>query len=103
MTKSPADQGTAAAKADDIERAHMARIPTRYVMEGSGILGRCSHYPGRGWMFLSNVSSHGNSRRFWDTAGECLPPWARKRFTHTTTDQPGEHDPVNARLKGDRQ
>lgn len=37
-------------------------------------LGTAVHYPD-GWKFLSNVTSHRNSRKFHATMEQCLPRW----------------------------
>lgn len=41
-------------------------------------IGNCSYTSDRGWRFLSAVSTHGNSRKFWPSAEACIPRWARQ-------------------------
>ncbi len=41
-------------------------------------VGNCVHTPNLGWRFLSGVSAHGNSRKFWPTAEACIPRWAHQ-------------------------
>lgn len=41
-------------------------------------IGNCSYTSARGWRFLSAVSAHGNSRKFWPSAYACIPRWAHQ-------------------------
>lgn len=53
--------------------------PTVVLKDKNGsVIGRCVHHPFEdGWRFLSGSSAHGNSRKAWPTAEECIPKWAR--------------------------
>src|SRR3546814_12596372 len=42
------------------------------------LVGRCVHYPGKGWRFLPSVSNHKPSTRYWPEANDCIPAWAMK-------------------------
>ena len=48
--------------------------------ETSGLLGSVCYYGGRlkGWLFISFVSSHGNTRKPRQYAHQAVPAWARK-------------------------
>lgn len=49
------------------------------------LVGRCVHTPGRGWKFLSNVTSHKDSRKFWNDCNACIPAWAMDRADEMMT------------------
>lgn len=45
----------------------------------SGILGFVQFYPGiKGWLFVSQVSSHGNGRTPRTFPEQAIPRWAKK-------------------------
>lgn len=57
----------------------MIAEPTLILITLSGLrLGSCVHTPDLGWRFLSGVSAHKNSRKYWPTAEACIPRWARR-------------------------
>lgn len=57
----------------------MSQFETMMLLTLKGLrVGNCVHTPNRGWRFLSGVSAHGNSRKFWPTAEACIPRWARQ-------------------------
>ena len=50
------------------------------------VIGRCIHYPGKGWQFQPTVTNHGRSRKFWETASGSIPRWAMKIGDELLTD-----------------
>jgi hypothetical protein len=54
-----------------------AKEQTMVLVSASGArVGSCVHTPRRGWRFISAVSSHGDSRKFWEDCNACIPKWA---------------------------
>ena len=54
-----------------MDAAGMADRP----FEEKPIYGTARYTPGRGWKFITNVSSHRSSRKFHSTLEACLPRW----------------------------
>lgn len=51
--------------------------PSLYVVTHNGLsLGVCAHSP-CGWKFISHLSAHNGSRRFWPSPEDAVPRWAR--------------------------
>ena len=45
----------------------------------TGVFGSICYYDHlKGWMFISMMSSHGNSRKAHETAEMAIPDWAKK-------------------------
>ncbi len=59
------------------------------IFDGETILGDLSKHGLRGWLFHPNYKIRGRymSKRYWPTAWDAIPKWAKDRATHGVPDR----------------